>query len=93
MQVFDFYYWRIYPYILAFVYPVAMMAQTGSIYMTLSVTIERYLVVCWPLKSRSICTNGRAKQAVILFALFAVLYNIPRYDRCIRRLIFGHRMV
>eukprot|EP00095_Tigriopus_kingsejongensis_P010932 snap_masked-scaffold206_size259025-processed-gene-1.14 protein:Tk10932 transcript:snap_masked-scaffold206_size259025-processed-gene-1.14-mRNA-1 annotation:"fmrfamide receptor" len=77
--VFQFYYWQIYPYVLCVVYPIGMIAQTGSIYMTLSVTIERYLVVCWPLKARSICTNGRAKLSVFFFALFAVIYNIPRF--------------
>jgi len=49
---FAFFYWEVYPYALPFVYPVGMMAQTGSAYMTLGITIERYLVVCWPLKSR-----------------------------------------
>ena len=70
---------RIYPYILPVVYPIAMAAQTGSAYMTLMVTIERYLVVCWPLKARSVCTNGRAKLAVLLVLTFAVIYNIPRF--------------
>ena len=43
-QFFQDYYWRIYPYVVPFVYPVALMAQTGSAYLTLAVTIERYLV-------------------------------------------------
>ena len=73
-----FYFWELYPYVLLVVYPVGLMAQTCSAYMTVGVTIERYLVVCWPLKSRSICTNGRAKMGVALFAGFAVFYNIPR---------------
>ena len=38
------YYWTVYPYVVPFVYPVALMAQTGSAYLTLAVTIERYLV-------------------------------------------------
>ncbi|TRY67168.1 hypothetical protein TCAL_05489 [Tigriopus californicus] len=77
--IFQFYYWEIYPYILSVVYPVGMVAQTGSINLTLSVTIERYLVVCWPLKARAICTNGRAKLSVFFFTVFAVIYNIPRF--------------
>ena len=47
--------------------------------MTLCVTFERYLVVCWPLKARHLCTVGRAKLAVIIFFLFAVSYNVPRF--------------
>lgn len=68
----------IYPYVVPFVYPIAMTAQTGSAYLTMSVTVERYLAVCWPLKARSICTIGRAKTAVGCVAGFAVVYNIPR---------------
>ncbi len=76
---FDFYYYEIYPYILPVVYPVGLMAQTGSAYMTLCVTFERYLVVCWPLKARHLCSVGRAKLAVGIFAFFAVAYNVPRF--------------
>ena len=68
----------IYPYAVPFVYPVALIAQTGSAYLTMSVTVERYLAVCWPLKARSVCTIGRAKTAVGCVAGFAVVYNIPR---------------
>ncbi len=78
-SVFWYYYWNVYPYILPVVYPIGLIAQTGSAYLTLGVTIERYLVVCWPLKSRAVCTNGRAKWAVALFVIFAVIYNIPRF--------------
>ena len=53
--------------------------QTGSAYMTLCVTFERYLVVCWPLRARHLCTVGRAKLAVVVFFLFAVSYNVPRF--------------
>ena len=35
------YYRLIYPYIIPYVLPVALIAQTGSAYMTLCITIER----------------------------------------------------
>ncbi len=31
-------------------YPLGLIAQTGSVYCTLCVTIERYIVICWPLR-------------------------------------------
>lgn len=40
-SIFSWYYWHIYPYILPVVYPVGLIAQTGSVYMTLGITIER----------------------------------------------------
>ena len=47
---FSFYYWSVFPYITQFVYPIGLIAQTSSAYLTLSVTIERYVAVCRPLK-------------------------------------------
>ncbi len=56
-----------------------MIAQTGSVYLTLCVSIERYVAVCLPLRARSICTFGRARWFVLMIGLFALLYNIPRF--------------
>ena len=75
---FTFYYLHIYPLAVPFIYPVAIIAQTGSAYLTMAVTIERYLAVCWPLKARFVCTIGKAKLVVACVAAFAILYNIPR---------------
>ena len=36
-------------------------------------------MVCWPLQARSICTQSRAKTALVLFLGVAVVYNIPRF--------------
>ena len=39
---FSLYFYDIFPYITPAVYPVGMIAQTGSVYLTICVTIERY---------------------------------------------------
>jgi hypothetical protein len=75
---FQGYYWHIYPYAVPFVYPVALIAQTGSAYLTMAVTMERYIAVCWPLRARSLCTIGRAKTAVGVVTGCAITYNVPR---------------
>ena len=75
---FTFYYLHMYPLAVPFIYPVAIIAQTGSAYLTMAVTIERYMAVCWPLKARFICTIGKAKLSLACVAAFAILYNIPR---------------
>lgn len=73
------YYNYIYPFISPVVFPVAMISQTASIYMTFTVTLERYVAVCHPLKARALCTYGRAKIYVIVSILFALLYNMSRF--------------
>jgi len=70
---------KVFPYITPVVYAVGMIAQTGSVYLTLAVSMERYVAVCQPLKARSLCTFGRSRRVVIGLGLFAVLYNLPRF--------------
>ena len=75
----EYYYYYLYPIISPIVYPIAMSAQTASVYLTLTVTLERYVAVCHPLRARALCTYGRAKIYVIVIIIFALLYNIPRF--------------
>ena len=49
---FAYYFFKIFPYITRVVYPVGMISQTGSVYLTLCVSVERYVAVCLPLKAR-----------------------------------------
>ena len=55
------------------------MAQTASVYLTVLVTIERFIVVCHPLKARSLCTTKRTRLGVLLVMSFSVLYNMSRF--------------
>lgn len=69
----------IYPRLCLVVYPAAVTAQTVSVYLTLTVTLERFVAVCHPLKARSLCTYGRAKLYVVLIIILSTLYNLPRF--------------
>ncbi|XP_040578439.2 FMRFamide receptor [Lepeophtheirus salmonis] len=86
--IFAFYCAEIFPYITPFIYPVGLIAQTGSVYLTLTVTMERYIAVCLPLKARSLCTYGRAKVCVVTTVLFAAIYNIPRFFEITRTTVY-----
>ena len=67
-------------YFAFYVYAVAMISQTSSAYLTLCVTIERYIAVCHPLKARALCTYGRARICVIVVGVCSIVYNLPRYE-------------
>ncbi|XP_050452953.1 FMRFamide receptor-like [Cataglyphis hispanica] len=69
----------IYPKIIRYLYPLACIAQFVTVYLTLTVTLERYIAVCHPLRARSFCTYGRAQMAVMLIVIFAFIYNIPKF--------------
>lgn len=73
------YYYLIYPHISPILFPVAMTAQTVSVYLTLTVTLERFVAVCHPLRARSLCTYGRARIYVIVIIIFSLIYNLPRF--------------
>ncbi|XP_063231841.1 FMRFamide receptor [Bacillus rossius redtenbacheri] len=73
------YYFKVYPHIAPYVFPLALIAQTVSVYLTLTVTLERFVAVCHPLRARSLCTYGRARLYVLAVIAFSTLYNLPRF--------------
>ncbi|XP_046985417.1 FMRFamide receptor [Schistocerca americana] len=73
------YFYYVYPLVAPIVFPVALIAQTVSVYLTLTVTLERFVAVCHPLQARSLCTYGRARLYVLLILALATVYNLPRF--------------
>ncbi|ELT97247.1 hypothetical protein CAPTEDRAFT_24477, partial [Capitella teleta] len=66
-------------YVVSYVYPLALVAQTATIWLTVSFTVERYIAVCHPLKAASMCTISRAKIIIAGVSFGSALYNIPRW--------------
>ena len=52
-----------------------------STWLTVTMSTERYLAICHPLKSRNIITLGRTKGAIIVVYLLSALFNIPVFWR------------
>lgn len=73
------YYHRIQPIITPYLFPIAMILQTISVYLTLMVALERFVAVCLPLRARYLCTCGRARFYMIVVIIFSILYNITRF--------------
>ncbi|XP_031336382.1 FMRFamide receptor [Photinus pyralis] len=76
-QLFTYYY-VVYPHIVPVIYPLSMATQTASAYLTLTVTLERFVAVCHPLRARSLCTYGRARVYVVVIIIFSFVYNFPK---------------
>lgn len=72
------YYYIVYPHIAPVVFPLAMVVQTASVYLTLTVSLERFVAVCHPLRARSLCTYGRARMYVVAIIVFSAMYNLPK---------------
>ena len=52
----------------------AHIGRVGSVFMTLSVTIERYFAIWYPLKRLRLKT-----PLMVVSVVFSFLYNIPRF--------------
>ncbi|XP_052817379.1 FMRFamide receptor-like [Mya arenaria] len=72
-------YFFAYQYMHPYVYPIALIAQTGTVYTTLAFTVERYIAVCKPLHAANTCTMSRTKRVIIFIFVASIAYNIPRF--------------
>lgn len=69
----------IFPWLQTIAWPVAHMAQLGTVWMMVLVASNRYLAVCQPLHAQRLCTKRKVQVQIALIALFSILYNIPRF--------------
>lgn len=68
----------IYPNVFTPVTYIVMVIQQCNVWITVSVSVERYISICHPFKAAKICTKRRTW--IILFAICGIstIYNIPR---------------
>ncbi len=60
-------------HILPLLHGLLHLARTGSVYVTMAVTLERYFAIVHPLR------DFKAKKYLLPAAiLFAIIYNIPK---------------
>ncbi len=56
-----------------------IFAHTGSSFMTVLITIERFIVITFPLKARSWFTQRRAVYLVLFVLLIAISLNHQKF--------------
>ncbi|VIO97959.1 Uncharacterized protein BM_BM13602 [Brugia malayi] len=85
----------IYPVILRFSYPLARIAQTCGVYLTLFVSVHRYLGVCHPFQAKRWITGKPVKCAIFGSVVFSFVINattwleltvVPCYSKQFHRL-------
>ncbi|XP_020283223.1 FMRFamide receptor-like [Pseudomyrmex gracilis] len=50
-----------------------------SAWLVIVFTVERYIVIKWPLRRNSFCTVARAKIMIIILTILTILLNIPEF--------------
>ena len=63
-------------------YPIRFMAETATIWLTVLIAVNRYIVVCLPLRASQWCTLSKVKMQLAVVLIVVVLYNIPMIVRC-----------
>ena len=61
----------------AYIWPVSMIAHTIMVWLTVMVTVTRYLSVCHPTRRKQ--SRYSVRLQVICLSVLSVLYNIPRF--------------
>ena len=67
------------PLLNLFFYPLSDFSGNISIYCILMFTVERYLAVAYPLRSREWCRPSRARKILGLTILFCFIFTFPTF--------------
>ena len=62
-------------------YPLFYMAETATIWVTVLIAVNRYIIVCLPLRASQWCTLSKVKIQLAVVLVLVVLYNIPHTVR------------
>lgn len=68
-----------YGYSRAYTYPLAFVAQTATVWLTVLIAASRWVVVCIPYKASSYCTVAITRRATLAVVVFSLVYNLPRF--------------
>ena len=72
-------YYQHYPTIMLYLWPCGIMVQTARNWITVTVTVERFVAIRVPLKAPQICTLRNVRICVTVVVVFAVGFNVPRF--------------
>ncbi|KAI1719172.1 serpentine type 7TM GPCR chemoreceptor srw domain-containing protein [Ditylenchus destructor] len=76
----DSFFWNdIFPIIIRYSYPLALTTQTSGVYLTVLVSVHRFLGVCYPFKAKRWVTRRPVQYAIIGSVVFSVLVNVPTW--------------
>ena len=67
------------PYFTIYLFPSLLVAKTAAIWVIVLVAVNRYIIVCLPLKASQWCTVSKVKIQLAVVLIAAVLYNIPYF--------------
>ena len=67
--------WKMYE--LIYVWSCVQVGRTASVWVVVLFAVNRYIAVCFPLKSLRWCTISKVKKQLAIVLIFSLLVNIP----------------
>ena len=71
------YFWKFYDCYIFF--PFANVFANSTVWVTVLMTIERFVSVQYPLRAKELCTKTLARRCIIGVFAFSIFINIPRF--------------
>lgn len=66
-------------YLRVYTWPVVLIAQMASIWMTVLISAERFIAICAPLRAPRPGQKNKIKRIILLIAACSVVFNVPRF--------------
>jgi len=60
-------------------FPCAYVLRMVNAWLTVLLTVDRYIAVCRPLHAQRLCTIQRAYSNIFIVAVASVLFCLPRF--------------
>lgn len=79
MNTDSFYLHDLYPSVVRYSYPLALTTQTCGVYLTILVSVHRFLGVCHPFRTKRWVTRRPVQYAIISSIVFSISINIPTW--------------
>ncbi|GFS24355.1 FMRFamide receptor [Elysia marginata] len=73
----DYYKHVIYPVIYAPGYYMIMLLQQINVWITVSISLERYIAICHPFRAARIISKKKTIAAMVVITIISMLYNLP----------------
>ena len=70
------------PYMTVYVYPLVLVARMTSIWVTVLIAVNRYVIVCVPLRASQWCTLSKVKIQLAVVIVAAVMSSTPYLFKC-----------
>ena len=68
-------------YLVVCVWPLYFVAETATIWVTVLIAVNRYIIVSLPLRASQWCTLSKVKIQLAVVLVLVVIYNIPQIVR------------